>query len=355
MKRVALILCLLTAPAFAAEDMNTAAKEAKVLEQKTSAMKMALDKLQERLVNASRAERDTNDDLRSIVKRIRELEKEQTQVGGELKARRQTLAELLVALARLSRLPPEIGILRQEKTKDAILSSILLNSSLPEIRADAQRLATALADLDRVQTDLEKQRTALANARKTQERERTEIESLIAARKEKLQLTTKEQADINVRLEKLRRESQNMEELITKVATPRPKDKPDMVMALRGGYLQPVSGELKTRFGSRDDADIESKGLTFKAEGNDRIVAPTKGRIMFAGPFRGYGQIVIIEHDGDMHSMIGGFGRIDVSTGQKVAQGEPLGLVEGSPTSTHDVYFELRKGGDPIDPKPRVR
>jgi septal ring factor EnvC (AmiA/AmiB activator) len=76
---------------------------------------------------------------------------------------------------------------------------------------------------------------------------------------------------------------------------------------------------------------------------------------MFAGPFRGYGQIVIIEHEGDMHSLIGGFGRMDVSVGQKVAQGEPLGLVDGPPASRRDVYFELRNQGDPIDPKPRPK
>jgi len=354
------LLIFAASPAFAEDEIGAATNEAKALSSKSAAMKLDIDNLQARLVEASRSERETNTKLRELITKIRQLEKEQSQVNGELKARRQTLAELLVALSRLSRLPPEIGLLRQEKSKDAVLSSILLNSSLPEIRKDAERLSASLNELDRVQTDLEKQRTSLASARKDQERERADIEGLLAARKEKLQLTTQEQAEINARLEKLRRESQNMDELINKVATApasklgRPPKAPP-VLALRGGYLQPVSGDLGQKFGDRDEAGVISKGLEFKAEGGDRIVSPAKGRVMFAGPFRGYGQIVIIEHEGDMHSLIGGFGRIDVTVGQKVAQGEPLGLVDGAPATRHDVYFELRSEGEPIDPKPRPR
>jgi septal ring factor EnvC (AmiA/AmiB activator) len=359
MIRAFLILLLMTAPAFAQSDLDARTKE---LESKTKAMQMDIDQMQDRLVAASRAERETNEQMRALVKRTRELEREQDEVSGELKARRETLAQLLVALARLSRLPPEIGMLRQQNASDAMMASVLLQSALPEVKADAGRLADALRDLDRVQTELQQQRTALAATRKNQERERADIEGLIAARKERLQLSAREQADLNARLEKLRREAQSAEDLISKVATPRPdigkntsKGKPPPILALRGGYLQPVSGDLRRRFGERDDAGVESKGLTFKAEGQDRIVSPARGRVMFAGPFRGYGQIIIIEHDTDMHSLVSGFGRIDVTVGQKVAQGEPLGLVDGSPASRQDVYFELRRQGDPIDPKPRVR
>ncbi|MGE3770279.1 MAG: murein hydrolase activator EnvC [Bdellovibrionales bacterium] len=353
MMRWLLLFLMLTAPALAQNgNLN---EEAKELQAKTSAMRMDLDRLQMKLVEASRSERETSENLRALTRRIRQLEKEQAQVADALKSERQTLAELLVALARLSRLPPEIGLLRQEKSRDAALSSILLNSSLPEVRAAAQRLATELHDLDRVQTELEKQRSDLANARKNQERERADIESMIGARKEKLKLSAREQAEISERMEKLRREAQSAGDLIEKVATPRAPDKPAPVLALRGGYLQPVSGDLTRRFGTKDDAGVESKGLTFRADGNDRIISPARGKVMFAGAFKGYGQIVIIEHDSDMHSLIGGFGRIDVSVGQKVAQGEPLGLVDGSPASRQNVYFELRRQGDPIDPKPRVK
>lgn len=358
MIRALILLLLFTLPAAAQSDLKAASKEAAAVAAKQKAMQLDVDSLQKRLVSATRKERELTEQLRDLSARTRKLEQEQDVVAGELKGRREALAELLVALARLGRLPPEVGLLRQEKTRDAVMASILLKSALPEVRADATRLADALNDLDRVQKELQNERTALAAARAEQERERADIEALVVARQQKLQLTAREQADISQRLEKLRQESSNVKELVDKVATPggaRTKFSATASLALRGGMLQPVSGSLKRRYGERDDSGTSSQGLTFATEGGTRIVAPARGRVMFAGPFRGYGQIVILEHDGEMHSMVSGFNRIDVTVGQKLAQGEPLGLANGGNAEKTDVYFELRDRGDPIDPRPRAR
>lgn len=361
-----LLALLLAAPvlagsATAADDLKSTSAAAKQIAEKAKTMQMALEDLQKRLVSATRKERELIEQSRDLSQRARKLEQEQDVVAGELKTRREALAELLVALSRLGRLPPEVGLLRQDNTRDAALASILLKSALPEVRADAKRLADALRDLDRVQKQLQIERSALAAARAEQERERAEIEQLVSARQQKLQLTAREQADITARLEKLRQESANVKELVDKVATPggaRTKFSATTALALRGGMLQPVSGALKRKYGEHDDSGTESAGLTFAVDGGTRIVAPARGRVMFAGPFRGYGQIVILEHESEMHSMIGGFNRIDVTVGQKVAQGEPLGLAGSGPGTSsqqNEVYFELRDRGDPIDPRPRAR
>ncbi|WP_245986647.1 murein hydrolase activator EnvC family protein [Azospirillum thermophilum] len=78
-------------------------------------------------------------------------------------------------------------------------------------------------------------------------------------------------------------------------------------------------------------------------------MAPQAGSIMFAGPFKGYGQILIVEHGNGYHSLIAGLGRIDTAVGKRVAAGEPVGLMpaDGSP----DLYFELRRNGQPINPQ----
>lgn len=361
MMRFLLLLLLFATPALApaqANDLKTTSKQASEIAAKQKAMQMDLDDLQRRLVSAARKERELSDELRDLSARTRKLEQEQDVVGGELKSRREALAQLLVALARLGRLPPEVGLLRQEDTRDAVMASILLKSALPEVRADAKRLSDALNDLERVQKELQNERTALAAARAEQERERADIEALVSARQSKMQITAKEQAEIASRLEKLRQESANVKELVDKVATPggaRTKFSATASLALRGGMLQPVSGNLKRKYGERDDTGTASQGLTFATEGGSRITAPARGRVMFAGPFRGYGQIVILEHEGEMHSMVSGFNRIDVTVGQKVAQGEPLGLANGGSAEKTEVYFELRDRGEPIDPRPRAR
>jgi septal ring factor EnvC (AmiA/AmiB activator) len=72
---------------------------------------------------------------------------------------------------------------------------------------------------------------------------------------------------------------------------------------------------------------------------------------MFAGPFRGYGLILIVEHPNGYHSLIAGLGRIDTKVGQRVLAGEPLGVMGTPPDGNPDLYFELRRNGQPINPQ----
>jgi murein hydrolase activator len=116
-----------------------------------------------------------------------------------------------------------------------------------------------------------------------------------------------------------------------------------------GGMPTPVGGRLTTRFGETDRFGATSRGLTIQTRPGAAVVAPQGGSIMFAGPFKGYGLILIVEHSNGYHSLIAGLGRIDTAVGKKVAAGEPIATM---PTDgTPDLYFELRRNGQPINPQ----
>ena len=70
--------------------------------------------------------------------------------------------------------------------------------------------------------------------------------------------------------------------------------------------------------------------------------------MLFAGPFRGYGQLVIIEHGDGYHTLLAGLGRLDTSVGQSLLAGEPVGIMVAQTQPT--LYIELRKNGQPINP-----
>jgi len=125
---------------------------------------------------------------------------------------------------------------------------------------------------------------------------------------------------------------------------------PDPAPATAGNRLTlPVGGRIVTRFGEQDRFGATSRGLTISARPGTAVVAPYAGSVMFAGPFRGYGQILIVEHSNGYHSLIAGLGRIDTAVGKHVTAGEPIALMpaDGSP----DLYFELRRNGQPINPQ----
>jgi septal ring factor EnvC (AmiA/AmiB activator) len=130
----------------------------------------------------------------------------------------------------------------------------------------------------------------------------------------------------------------------------------------------PARGRILTHFGDPMDTGGQSKGLVLETRPGAQVVAPFDGRIAFEGPFRSYGQILIIEHGGGYHTVLAGMDRVDAVVGQWLLAGEPLGVMAGpgtnpglttgttsgvtSPTGRPKLYLELRRDGQPVDPVP---
>jgi septal ring factor EnvC (AmiA/AmiB activator) len=112
-----------------------------------------------------------------------------------------------------------------------------------------------------------------------------------------------------------------------------------------------VSGRLVRRYGDADELGQTNHGLVLEARPGAQVVAPFDGRIMFAGPFRGYGQILIIEHGDGYHSLLAGLERIDGAVGQWLVAGEPVAAMKTGEAKPR-LYLELRRNGQPINPLP---
>ena len=122
----------------------------------------------------------------------------------------------------------------------------------------------------------------------------------------------------------------------------------------QASLVLPARGRITRRYEDAvsSDSGILTKGITIEARSAAQIVAPFDGKVVYARPFRGYGLILIIEHQGKYHSLLSGLERIDAVEGQWVLAGEPVGVL-GSPTSEKpELYLELRRDGQPIDPLP---
>ncbi|MBY0428910.1 MAG: peptidoglycan DD-metalloendopeptidase family protein, partial [Alphaproteobacteria bacterium] len=117
----------------------------------------------------------------------------------------------------------------------------------------------------------------------------------------------------------------------------------------------PAKGKILYGFGDADDVGSASRGLTMRVRGGEMIVAPADGQVVFAGPFKGYGNILIIRHGDDYHSFLAGFGRLDSAVGQVVNAGEPLGRSSMEQGTNAQLYFELRYKGAPVNPAQYIR
>jgi len=130
--------------------------------------------------------------------------------------------------------------------------------------------------------------------------------------------------------------------------------------AAKGTLRLPAQGKHLKRFGDKDATGGTAKGISLETRNDARITAPADGWVVYAGEFRSYGQLLIINMGGGYHVLLAGLSRIDVSLGQFVLAGEPIAEMGNSAAPSQGgeersrpvLYVEFRQDGEPIDPDP---
>lgn len=371
--------------------------------EQADALAAELAQLRESSVTAAKAAQDNEAAISRLEEQLARLAGEEAAKTADLHRRSGQSVELLMALQRLARDPPEALALAPGKPVDTARSAILLGAAIPQIQAKARALRSELAALAALRSTIDEKRQQLVADNDALTKEAAALKTL-AARKAVLQdraargaeisgqrlaqLST-EAGDLRELLERIEAEKQKRaeeerqreSELLARAAVrpprsalePAPKASPpgqsaqavaplppgDIAKpknlrpfsAAHGTMIMPVAGKLTRRYGESDEIGAASKGIVIEARPGGQVVAPFDGRIEFAGPFRGYGQILIIEHGDGYHSLLAGLERIDGVVGQWLVAGEPVGTM---PTDGHGaaLYVELRHHEQPINPLP---
>jgi septal ring factor EnvC (AmiA/AmiB activator) len=138
-------------------------------------------------------------------------------------------------------------------------------------------------------------------------------------------------------------------------AARRPAEPPRGVAAApvpsSAGRTLPVAGRVTTNWGEASSGGPH-RGLTFAAAAGARVVSPCGGRAVYAAPFRSFGLLLIVDCGGGYHFVLAGLDRLDASAGQRLLAGEPVGVLGGAGGGGASLYVELRRNGQPVDPRP---
>jgi septal ring factor EnvC (AmiA/AmiB activator) len=299
------------------------------------------------------------------------IEQQRALLRARLAEKQWPLVGLTASLQRLSRRPPILSLLQQGSLRDAVYMRAMLASMLPEVerrtaalrdelargKALEQQSRQAVAALRAGEAVLHGQRDALV-ALETRQRIDSRSAGGIADREAERALAYAEQAkDLDALSASVDRAAALREALASlpgPVLRPaRPQDAQvaaDVAPAPPAGlpaYVMPVAGKLVAGFGEVRQGVPSSRGIVVSTRQGAQIVAPGAGRVVFAGPFRGFGTIVIIEHPGGWTSLVTGLAQLDVAVGDSLVAGSPLGIAgAGRP----QVSLELRRNGEPVNP-----
>lgn len=351
---------LLSGPARAQSAADLARIEKEMADQKSAAAKLEkkeqataseLEQLRDKLVAASDAMEKKQDEQENLEDRLESLVLETQQRSQALAASRQRLASLTGGLVQLSREPPALLAMRETSADDQVHRSVLLRALLPRLKAETNQIIQELEAYEALQSKTQAQRKLVVAARQNLQWQSHNLDQLVKTRQGLLEKTQGEKEHIARQLAALGNEAKDLRELLDKVSQPgwgAGKGATGKTPPLRAGLRNPVAGKVVRLFGAKDDFGVASNGMTFAAAVGSPVLAPQSGRVVFAGPFKGYGKVIILQHTGGTHSFLSGLGRIDADMGQTVAAGEPLGAMPNEGKT--DLYFEWRQNGEARDP-----
>jgi septal ring factor EnvC (AmiA/AmiB activator) len=347
------------------------------------------------LIQAAKTERKLGEDIEETTGKLEDLKERREEIRLSLVARRDVLAEVLGALQRMGLNPPPALLVKPEDALSSVRSAILLGAVVPELRQQTDVLLADLKELSRVTASIEAERARLMATVDEQVGEKKRL-ALLLDEKKKLQDDQEEALsgerakaaeladkagslkeliasiqteieDVRSSEEKARRaEQERLEREAALAAMPVPEPNrlvgPQPFSALVKQVSLPVSGRIVRRYGEDDSNGGVMHGDTVTTQSGAIVTAPSDGEILYAGPFRSYGQLLILNAGGGYHVVLAGMGRISVSPGQSVLAGEPVGAMsEGEVASASassigntapELYIEFRKDGKPIDPAP---
>ncbi len=333
--------------------------------------------------------------------RLVDLKGREDAIRRSLASRRDVIAEVLASLQRMGRTPPPALLVSPEDMLQAIRTSMMLGAVVPEMRAETEALANDLAALVQLRQAVTAEKAQLAREDADLEQQRQKLAALIAARQASLGMAEQALSAEQRRAADLARQATSMKDLIAKmeadlagakraaeeaakaeaarklaeaVAPPVQKNDispfknpgrlaPAMAFADTKGLLPlPAAGTILRSYGAPDGVGGTEKGLLLATQRDAVVAAPYDGWVAFSGPYRSFGQVLIINAGGGYYMVLAGMKRINVEAGQFVLAGEPVANMGDGSVKTAAamaigaaepiLYVEFRKDGAAIDPGP---
>jgi septal ring factor EnvC (AmiA/AmiB activator) len=371
-------------------------KRAADLQQKLKADIAAIgqdrSKLNQQLIDIAAQVRTVETRISDAEGRLRPLDGREAEIRASLDSRRAEVVEVLAALQRAGRRTPPALLVRPEDALQSLRTAMLLGAVVPELKGRAEQLTADLSELVALRKQIATERDKLALDRDRLKDDQIRLAALINERQRQQAAVEKDMEAEGARAVALSRQVDNLQGLIAKMeqdlktaakaaatatlqGTPATAGKPNLggfkdpsrlspavpFATAKGLFAYPVNGAKIRDFGTSDGAGGAEKGISLATKAGAQVTTPCDGWVVYAGPFRSYGQLLILNAGGGYHVLIAGMERISVNIGQFVLTGEPVATmgktsqvasILATTASQPVLYVEFRKDGTPIDPGP---
>jgi len=336
--------------------------------QKSDQLSAEAKTLRQRLIATAAKIESLEQETVYLGEEIERLERQNGELTASFQRDRISVTKLLAILERLQHdMPPALAV-RPDDALAAARGAMLVGASLPPVYAEAARLARRITVLKATRIALLKRRAEATSTATELTSARADLETLTTQKEAEAEVAGSEYDTLKSKLAEIAAKAADFQALANRVAAlNRRRGGDDEAITIvtasnsgamgplsKGSLLPPVVGTIaaQTRESSRNP------GLTYATRGNAQVIAPSDGRVLFAGPYHKSGQVLILEITTGYDLVLAGLGRVTVRPNDEVLAGEPVGNMpaEGGSASkgsqAERLYFELRQNGHGMDPRP---
>jgi septal ring factor EnvC (AmiA/AmiB activator) len=317
--------------------------------------------------------------LTAIEDKLQILNEQIKEKTNSLAARKKDLAVMVQAALKLSQTPQEAIILMPGNMVNNMKASRALKMTTDSIKNEAKSIAAQMEELARLKEKVTKSQDDANQEREQLEKQRAVLKTQMAEHNVLQQKLKAEQKEAKLRVQALAKKADDLKGLIIALEQEQERQrqlqkqmqqqqedeikadnrqpagdrgKLRYFTAAKGNIRVPAAGKLLQKFGieSRNET---SKGITIATRAGAQVTAPYDAEVLFTGPFMEYGKVVILRHSDGFHTLLAGIAKIDVSVGDFLLEGEPIGAMGDK--ENNRLYMELRLNNQPIDPTSWVR
>jgi murein hydrolase activator len=387
MRRSALIIALamLALPAQGGETRAQEQEQLELIERQIENARAAEARIAQEIAAAIDAQDRVAEQLSTIAQSIQsqealvaaseaDLQKLATERAGllaELGEKQDSLSQLLAALQRLEQNPPPALVVEPDDILSALRGAMLLGTMVPEIRTEAEALALKLDQLGQLEAAIGARRQEMAQEIQRLEAQRTELGQLVTQKKGLVSQSSEELEAERKRTKKLAERAKSLKQLLASLAEERKRQEaeeaerqaaeelerkrqeelqraPKLAFAEARGKLPfPAQGQIVRRFGEPDGLGRETQGLMIATRAGAQVTTPADGKVEFAGPFRSYGEVVILNPGGGYRVLLAGMDKVTADVGEFLRAGEPVGAMGSGPASV-TLFGEVVQDGRPV-------
>ena len=325
----------------------------KALKEKMETLQKELEDTKDSLVRVAGEIKKNEKELTRLEKRMEQKRREQLEIESRLSQDKSAMSDLILALERMRRVPPEAMLARPGSPLKTAQSAMILESTLPRIYGRAETLREDLDALKNILRDLDESRRKSIKESDALKIRQAEMDGLLQTRKTLFGRTSRDHEKAAAEVKRISARAISLKDLVRKLEEnsqhkkqqTEKTGKADKDLPRIGNAQLPVSGIIRINYGQQDEIGAPSEGLHIEGRQGGLVVSPMGGIVRYTGPFRRYGQLIIVEHKKGYHSLVAGLARIDTVVGQSLAAGEPIGILGDA-----NLYYELRYKGRPVNP-----